>query len=249
VAEQFYRRSAWDSAMAYYGRAIEADSTFALAHHHAGLVVAWRRSTGDSLSHAYLLTAARYNRRLPRRDSLLITADSVRASLSDDDPAYTPAVRRLFATLRTARDSFPTDPEIWFALGDAYFHFGNGPRLTVNEDTTLAAFDRSIQLDSGFTPAYIHALEMRLARDGRDVGLRYATAYLALQPIDEEADGIKITGPGFTFEIQSVSGSIQGNSEVRVPFSVSLQLTGKLTADGVTCIANATLNAQLRPGD
>ena len=54
VAEQFYRRSAWDSAMSYYGRAIDADSTFALAHHHAGLVVAWRRSTGDSLSHAYL---------------------------------------------------------------------------------------------------------------------------------------------------------------------------------------------------
>src|SRR5262249_46883520 len=34
VGEQFYRHSAWDSAMAYYTRAIEADSTFALAHRH-----------------------------------------------------------------------------------------------------------------------------------------------------------------------------------------------------------------------
>jgi serine/threonine-protein kinase len=192
VAEQFYRHSAWDSAMAYYARAIESDSTFALAHYHAALVVAWRRSTDDSLSRAYLMTAARHNRRLPRRDSLLISADSVRASLDDSDPGYTSAVRRLFATLRMARDTFPTDPEVWFALGDAYWHYGNGPRLSVEEDTTLAAFDRSIQLDSGFTPAYIHAIELRLARDGRDAGMRYANAYLALEPNDEEAAGIRV---------------------------------------------------------
>ncbi len=191
VAEQYYRHSAWDSAMVYYARAVEADSAFALAHHHAGLVVAWRHSNDDSTSRAYLRTAARFNRKLPRRDSLLITADSVRAVLRDADPAYFPAVRRLFATLRTARDSFPSDPEIWFALGDAYWHYGSGPGLSVDDDTTLAAFDRSIQLDSGFTPAYIHALELRLARDGRDAGLRYADAYLALQPIEEEADGIR----------------------------------------------------------
>jgi hypothetical protein len=93
--------------------------------------------------------------------------------------------------LRTARDSFPSDPEVWFALGDAYWHFGNGPRLTVDEDTMLTAFDRSIQLDSGFTPSYLHALELRLTRDGKDEGLRYASAYLALQPIDEAANGIR----------------------------------------------------------
>jgi len=180
--------------MAYYGRAIDADSTFALAHHHAGLVVAWRRSTADSISHAYLRAAARFNHGLPRRDSLLITADSVRAGLTafETDTAYVASVRRLFATLRTARDSFPSDPEIWFALGDAYFHYGSGPALSVDEDTILAAFDRSIQLDSGFTPAYIHAIELRLARDGREAGLRYAQAYLALRPSDDEADGIRV---------------------------------------------------------
>jgi eukaryotic-like serine/threonine-protein kinase len=192
IAEQFYRRSAWDSAMAYYERAIESDSTFALAHHHAGLVMAWRRSTDDSLSRAYLLTAARYNRGLPRRDSLILTADSVRASLGAVDSSYLPAVRRLFGTLRTARAEFPTDPAITFALGDAYFHFGSGPGLSVDDDTTLAAFDKTIQLDSGFTPAYIHAVELRLARDGRVAGLRYANEYLALQPTDREADGIRV---------------------------------------------------------
>jgi serine/threonine-protein kinase len=194
VGEQFYRRSAWDSATAYYERAIDADTSFALAYRHAGLVVGWRRSTADSLSRAYLRTAGRFNRGLPRRDSLLIVADSLRATLTafESDTGYFSSVRRLFRILQTARDSFPTDPEIWFALGDAYWHFGDGPGLSVEEDTILAAFDRSIALDSGFTPAYIHPIEVRLTRDGREAGLRYADRYLALEPIDEEADGIRI---------------------------------------------------------
>ncbi len=194
IAEQFYRRSAWDSAMSYYTRAIDADSTFALAHHHAGLVVAWRRSTADSISREYLRAAGRYNRGLPPRDSLLITADSVRAGLTsfEADTTYFASVKRLFATLRAARNEYPSDPEIWYALGDAYFHYGSGPGLSVSEDTTLAAFDRSIQLDSGFTPAYIHAIEMRLARDGREAGLRYAQQYLSLDPSDDEANGVRV---------------------------------------------------------
>jgi serine/threonine-protein kinase len=118
----------------------------------------------------------------------------MRASLAafETDTSYYATVVSLFKTLRAARDSFPTDPEVWFALGDAYFHYGYGPGLSVPEDTIRAAFDRSIALDSGFTPAYIHAIELSLTRDGRNVGLSYADRYLALQPTDEEADGIRV---------------------------------------------------------
>src|SRR5262249_30496944 len=146
VGEQFYRRSAWDSAMVYYTRALGADSAFALAHHHAGLALSWLRNTGDSTVRAYLTSAGRFNRGLPRRDSLLIKADAMRAALTffETDTGYFGSVQRLFATLRSARDSFPSDPEIWFALGDAYFHYGDGAGLSVVEDTILAAFDRSI---------------------------------------------------------------------------------------------------------
>jgi hypothetical protein len=141
-----------------------------------------------------LHAAARFNHGLPSRDSLLIFADSVRAGLTlfDTDTTYFASVRRLFAILRAARANFPNDPEISFALGDAYFHYGSGPGLSIDEDTMLAAFDRTIQLDSGFTPAYIHALELRLARDGRDSGVRYAQAYLALRPNDDWADAIQV---------------------------------------------------------
>jgi serine/threonine-protein kinase len=194
VGEQFYRRSAWDSATAYYQRAIDSDSTFSLAQRHAGLALSWLRGASDSVSRAYLAAAGRHNRGLPPRDSLLVVADGMRASLAqfETDTAYFGTVRGLFQTLRAARDSFPTDPEVWFALGDAYFHYGFGPGLSVAEDTILAAFDKSIAFDSGFTPAYIHAIELALTRDGRDAGLKYADRYLALHPTDEEADGIRV---------------------------------------------------------
>ena len=194
VGEQYYRRSAWDSATAYYQRAIDSDSTLALAHRHAGLALSWLHGVSDSLSRAYLAAAARHNTGLPARDSMLVVADAMRASLAafETDTGYFATVRGLFRTLRAARDSFPTDPEIWFALGDAYFHFGFGPGLSVPEDAILASLDSSIKYDSGFTPAYIHAIELALTREGRDAGLRYADRYLALQPTDEEADGIRI---------------------------------------------------------
>jgi serine/threonine-protein kinase len=194
IGEQFYRRSAWDSAAAYYRRAIESDSALALASRHAGLAFGWLRGTSDSLARAYLAAAGRHNTGLPPRDSILVAADAMRASLAafETDTSYYATVVQLFKTLRAARDSFPTDPEVWFALGDAYFHYGFGPGLSVSEDTIRAAFDRSIALDSGFTPAYIHAIELSITRDGRDAGLKYADRYLALQPTDEEADGIRV---------------------------------------------------------
>lgn len=205
IGEQYYRRSAWDSALAYYERAIDADSDFALAYRHAGLVIGWRRGTNDSTSLAYLSKAGRYNRGLPRRDSLLVRADSIRATLTafETDTAYFGSVRTLFRTLRVARDSFPTDPEVWYALADAYFHYGDGPGLSVSEDSILAAFDKSIKLDSGFTPAYIHAIEIGLTRDGREAGLRYAQRYLSLDPTDEKADGIR----ALTTLLESGAGS------------------------------------------
>ncbi len=194
IGEQFYRRSAWDSAAAYYRRAIDSDSTFALADRHAGLALSWLRGTNDSVSRAYLAAAGRHNTKLPARDSILVVADAMRASLAafETDTSYYSTVVQLFRTLRAARDSFPRDPEVWFALADAYFHYGFGPGLSISEDTIRAAFDRSIALDSGFTPAYIHAIELSLTRDGRDAGLKYADRYLALEPTDEEADGIRV---------------------------------------------------------
>ncbi|HEX3236514.1 MAG TPA: serine/threonine-protein kinase, partial [Gemmatimonadales bacterium] len=50
--EQWFRRAAWDSALAAYDDAIALDSGFALALWRSGQVLGWRRWAGDSTSMA-----------------------------------------------------------------------------------------------------------------------------------------------------------------------------------------------------
>src|SRR5437762_11906488 len=59
--EQFYRRTAWDSAVAYYRRAIAIDRTFALAPSHLSQVDARAEPTSQPPAPAYALPRAALN--------------------------------------------------------------------------------------------------------------------------------------------------------------------------------------------
>jgi len=191
--EQFFRRTQWDSAIAYYGRAIAIDSTFALALHGMGTSLGWQRVGGDSLSNAYSLRAATFNRGLAPRDSLLIVADSLSAVMFQYifDTAFAPHARRLSATLNEAARRYPDDPMVWYSLGDAGFHFLVFGLGTTNQQV-LAAFDRSIALDSAFAPSYIHPVDLALGLDDSAAARRYAAQYMALKPTDVEGNGIPL---------------------------------------------------------
>ena len=191
--EQFYRRTDWDSAVTYYERAIALDSTFALAYHRIGLAYGWQRAGGDSASRANALRAGAFNHGLPPRESLLVAGDSLAALLfAGNDTAWWPHARRLFATLESAARRYPDDPEVWYALGDARYHFGTAPLIGANPEQTLQAFDRAIALDSAFGPAYIHPVALGLNLGGPAQALRYIRSYLALNPTDVNAQGIRI---------------------------------------------------------
>ena len=183
--EQYFRRTAWDSAIAYYERAIAADSTFALALRHAGLALGWQRSGFDSLSRAYGLRAGRYVHGLAPRDSLLVTADSLSGAVwgLGSDPAFHGHLKRWLATLEEAARRYPSDPEIWYELGDARFHFG--PLIGRSSEQSLEAFDHAIALDSALAPAYIHPIELGITLHGAIGGRKYLEPYLALDPQGE----------------------------------------------------------------
>jgi serine/threonine-protein kinase len=191
--EQFFRRTQWDSAIAYYGRAIAVDSTFALALHGMGTALGWQRVGTDSLANAYSLRAGTFNRGLAPRDSLLIAADSLSAVMYQyiRDTAFAAHARRLSATLNEAARRYPDDPMVWYALGDAGYHFFEYVGGTT-EQQVLAAFDRSIALDSAFAPSYIHPVDLALGLDDLPAARRYAAQYLALKPTDAEGGGIPL---------------------------------------------------------
>jgi serine/threonine-protein kinase len=195
--EQFYRRAVWDSAVGHYQRAVALDSAFALAWRRLGLVASWQRLQQDSLTAVYLLRAGAANRGLGPRDSLLVAADSLSAAASTTPNAVEAfgLTRRLFATLDEAARRYPSDPEVWFALGEARYHLAFGPVVGIAERATLDALDRAIALDSSFAPAYIHAVELGFNIGGAPLGLRYARPYLALNPTEPAHRGALLIEP------------------------------------------------------
>jgi eukaryotic-like serine/threonine-protein kinase len=191
--QQFFRHSAWDSALTYYDRAIASDSTFSIALMYDGEARGWVGGTADSGAISVMERGARFNHGLSPRDSLLVHAAGQFAVLGAAGKNVPPfAVQRaLFATLHEAVRRYPTDPEVWYALGDAQYHWGWGPEVGVTEREVARSFDRAIALDSAFTPAYIHAIEIAF-HYGTPNGRRYLAAYLAQNPTDVDAEGMRL---------------------------------------------------------
>jgi eukaryotic-like serine/threonine-protein kinase len=179
--EQFLRRSEWDSALAYHQRAIGLDSGFVLAWSHAGMAAGWQHAGSDSLSITYKLRAGALNHGLAPRESLVVAAESLAAVVyAGPGPIggrWWTYGRRLMTTLDEAVRRYPDDPELWYMLGDARYHAGGLAEKSTR--TALAAFDRSIALDSAFTPSYVHAVPLGLELNGTESGRRYARAFLA----------------------------------------------------------------------
>ena len=178
--EQFLRRSQWDSAIAYHQRAIAEDSGFALAWSHAGLAAGWAHMANDSIALTYKIRAGSLNHGLAPRESLIVQAESLSGVLFGSSEQLGARqwgyARRLLGTLTEAVRRYPSDPELWYMLGDASYH--HGPLAGVRSEGSMDAFDRSIALDSAFTPSYIHSMQLQLELHGPDAARRYATAYL-----------------------------------------------------------------------
>ena len=186
--EQWFRRTTWDSARTSYERAVELDSTFALAYWRLGAIRDWQVSSGDSLAKAYYRLAGERNHGLPPRESLLIVFDSLKGTLDEGtltDSASEQRVQRLLRTAGEATRRYPNDPESWVALGEAGMHFG--PGRGVSYETTLSAFARAIALDSAYALSYIHAWQLAAFLDDRPAARRYALGFLSLGPGRKEA--------------------------------------------------------------
>jgi serine/threonine-protein kinase len=192
-AEQFFRRTDWDSALALYGEALQHDSGFALAWRRTAIALGWQRTGFDAVAREYHLRAASLNAGLAPRDSLLLQADSLSAAMYEgvQNPSWYRHARRLFAVVDQLTDRYPDDPEAWYALGEARFHFGFAPGIGSGHRAALEAFDRAIALDSSYGPAYIHPVALALTFEGRAGARRYIDAYLALDPRDVNASGIR----------------------------------------------------------
>jgi tetratricopeptide (TPR) repeat protein len=143
-AEAHYRRGDFESAVPAYERAIEADSTFAMANYRLENSYGWLTSTFNPLVAEAADRAARYAHRLPDRQAVLVRASqSMSLGTLDGIDALRDAVRR-----------HPDDAEAWFQLADTYFHLGR--HLPVGLDEAEGALQRAIELAPRFVPYQLH---------------------------------------------------------------------------------------------
>jgi serine/threonine-protein kinase len=185
---QFFRRTQWDSATASFRQAVSLDSTFGIAYALLGQSIGWMSGSGDAESQAmYRRAGASIRPGLAPRDSLMLTAFKHYAAYGRDRPNHATEARLAIAAAEAAATRYTNDPQAWYLLGDIRFHLD--PTLT--ERDARDYFDRAIRADSDFAPAYIHAIELAY-RYGRESGDRYVAAYLARNPRDVEAQGIRL---------------------------------------------------------
>jgi len=143
--ESEYRAARFSVATAAYQRAIEADSSFALAWYRMAVAsIPASRPTGVSPSRA-AAQAVRFSERLSQRDQdrLAIIESFLNGDASEGE-------QRARAILR----SYPEDMEAWYYLGEFLFHYGARRGRTVDE--AGAAFERALEYDPDNFAALMH---------------------------------------------------------------------------------------------
>jgi tetratricopeptide (TPR) repeat protein/TolB-like protein len=148
--EVLFRRGDFDAAIPAYERAVEADSTFALANYRLSTSYGWAENIQSELAAGAIERAVRHAGRLPEREADLLRADlaMTHGTLDGIEPLER-AVRR-----------HPDDPEAWYALGETYWHLGDQALIPLVK--AEEAFARAVQLDPRFLPAYIHRVDYAL---------------------------------------------------------------------------------------
>jgi TolB-like protein/tetratricopeptide (TPR) repeat protein len=148
-----------DGAKQHLRRALELDSTFALAHFKLTTAMGWFEG-GDPRRLAHAEASWRFGNSLPPRERRLIEAQlwHIRGDLGKASELYAAGVKA---------DSF--DVEAWHGLGEATYHdntvlrdAADTTRARFRTDWTLAtrAFERVLALDPSYHVAYPHLVDM-----------------------------------------------------------------------------------------
>lgn len=165
--QRAWRAGRWAEALDGFGRALAADSTFALAGLYHSLAAGWNLggppSPGPAIARAHL-------DRLSDRDRVMA---SVILNLPGDS-----TVAGMIASRERAVTQLSDRAEAWYLLGDQIYHYGQVAGLSEaeQEQRAWAAFNRGLALDPGFGPILAHVLDRHLLPNPDTAAYRRAKA-------------------------------------------------------------------------
>jgi tetratricopeptide (TPR) repeat protein/tRNA A-37 threonylcarbamoyl transferase component Bud32/TolB-like protein len=135
-----YRRGAFQTATPLLERAVELDSTFALALSALVEASGWHPAAGD-INRVRRL-AWQYRDRLNPQDQVFLTL-----RLGSMYPRQTPWQVQI-ADAEKAAQSMPESADAWYYLGDGLFHGGRLADIPDPEARARQAFEKAFELDS-----------------------------------------------------------------------------------------------------
>jgi DNA-binding SARP family transcriptional activator/tetratricopeptide (TPR) repeat protein/TolB-like protein len=169
--EVFFRKSQFQLAAEAYERAVEADSTFALARYRLGLSRRWFWSdTTGTVPDPLKSTVGRFADRLPPHESAMLRGILLRE-------------RDLWAAREVLEEEarrYPDDAETMYELAELYYHYGH--QALVPLEAADRVFARAIELDSTFTLPYIHRIDYAIAAGDRSEATRLLGIFTRLAP-------------------------------------------------------------------
>ena len=178
-----FRRGAYVESIGHFRRAIEHDSSFALAAIALASANNWVGT--NPLRDSALDLAERLRNRLSTRDAAYLDMIEANANYPKAVSAqvWTAAAQRLI-------DLSPESAAGWYDLGDSYFHEGGRYDLTLDEAHRQAetAFRRALALDSGFAAPLEHLIEIAVIRDDTATIRRLSPRYFQIDSAGDLAD-------------------------------------------------------------
>ena len=181
--ERSFRRSQFTEAQQAFGRAVELDSTFAIAAHRLSFAYGWALGAFEEEHIQNALLAARHTAGLPARDSLLITGHK-RVDIDGDlgtIPLYENLTRR-----------YPEDYEAWYGYGEALYHLGS--QVGYGRDRVVDAMARAYDIDPTIAPSLFHLIQGVYMEGDLDAARVWTDRYLAIDTASAYARGLRLAG-------------------------------------------------------
>jgi tetratricopeptide (TPR) repeat protein len=179
-----YRADRFEDAVGQFSRALEIDSTFALAALGLRSAAGWTAHNAAPIARGISLAWPARERLTPRDRLFLIAAAGPRF------PDASSVDERLRAWDKLVRAA-PDQPEAHHELGDLLFHFGPAIGLERAHQRAGQEFARALELDSSFAPPLSHLIDLAAHVHDTAALRRFGKTYLARRPPPDDAEYVR----------------------------------------------------------
>jgi DNA-binding SARP family transcriptional activator len=180
-----HRRGSYEEALRLYGRALDLDSTFALAGLGVTQVAGWVGGSRPQAARASRVVSQNLDR-LSERDRV-----GLLGRVAPRDPARLPSVVERLEAVEEALRRWPDHARLWYRRGDDLMHFGLALELPSWETRARESFERAMALDPDFAEP-VHHLAVILTVTEDTVALRQLVEQqLARSPTGPVADYLR----------------------------------------------------------